>query len=64
MVFYDWDTITCNCTAFDGRKKTLYATEGEAKCQADKIMAKENVRLETYRCPHSDGWHLRRQRNL
>ncbi|WP_442682788.1 hypothetical protein ACSBPQ_14490 [Stenotrophomonas sp. JC08] len=46
------------CTDGVGELKNLYSTKEAALSAAAKRSAATSLRLEAYKCPHQDGWHL------
>lgn len=38
--------------------KDLYASRHEAQSMADLVRKQKRIQLYTYKCPHSEGWHL------
>ena len=46
------------CAGSNGSAKALYETENSAQKRAKIIQKEQGVKLNVYRCPYNDGWHL------
>lgn len=55
---------TCKCTNHMGAHKSLYRTQVAAVQWAARSPRVRGMRMEPYRCPTSDGWHLRTPRQM
>lgn len=51
-------TLCPYCKASDGSRKDLYVTKKDAKQRAKIIREKRAAKLQVYKCPHQEGWHL------
>lgn len=46
------------CTSSTGEQKARYRSKSDAVRRAEIIREERGLRLEVYRCPHGQGWHL------
>lgn len=51
----------CECVGSDGRRKSTYKSESEARRQATTVLARQRLQLRAYSCPSGVGWHLTKE---
>jgi len=51
----------CGCTDSNGKPKKWYASEIEAKNNAQHSTNNSGQQLEIYRCPKNNGFHLKKK---
>ena len=50
------------CTGGDGQFKSLYRNRSEADMRANIILQEQEIKLYSYQCEYSSGWHLTKSR--
>jgi len=52
------EASSCSCQDKNGELKTLYPTQAKAVAQANEVWRFKGIRLKSYPCPDTLGWHL------